>query len=563
MIKINVKIVLLFISFFSTQVMFGWGGGHDYVNRAALKIMPQELKDFLGKKNLKKFAKWSHAPDTRKPLQKEQGKYPLTDKEIKYLQSFRAKDLYSLHSQMKPGQAGNFILLVRAFMDKDPVRSAFWMSALMHTIADDVACNHTPQIHYLTYGFKAYKKLKIGNGIGLDFADIAKTAAGQKAITLLLKNYHPQPFTGSPEAVLKKIMTINVEAATYGTIREDKIIATYASSATPQVRQQGIKAMAELGIYGAIEGMNIILTAWKFAQQGKIPVLTKELMQAAAQTRKAYLNRRPLSDDSIYSGLLRPMTGNRPKIGILLERSGLMMSSKLSFGGRLVMAAAMRTLHTAKIPYNTIDLRDLNNPDSNVLDVKKIPLLILCSGNFRVSNNVKKNLKRYFAAGGRILWVAGRDKGILSDLSKSLKPADPKILPVTKKYGQNNLDVIDKIKIKFLPPFNKALTGRSYIFINNPDTRAGFQAPLCTLKVEPVSDRIKPLVELSVDSKTITIAAALMDKKGSARAIFIPEYLLAPFLLVVPNNREVDVANITLDSVGTQVLLQSLKLLKL
>ncbi len=365
------RYTFLFIVFcLFSQTLWGWGSGHDYVNRGALTIMPDEIKNFLGKENQKKFIRWSHAPDSFAPWVKEQKKYPITDTEVKYLQSFGAKNLYSLHSSRKPGQCANFILLIRAFMDKDPARSAFWMSTLMHTVADDVACNHTSQIHYSTYAFKPYN-IKMGNGIGFDFANIAKTSEGKKAVKLLLNKYSPKVITGTPNVVLEQILSTDILAATYGTQREYKIMATYAPSATKKTRNTGTEAMAELGVYGMTKTMDMIITAWEFAKQGKVPVLTSEIVKNATKTKHKYLGQAPLSDDSIYTGLLQKAKNGVPNVGIVLERSQLMMRSRLSFGGRLVMAAVMRTLKANKIPYCTIDLRDLDIPDSTTLDVKK------------------------------------------------------------------------------------------------------------------------------------------------------------------------------------------------
>jgi len=178
----KIFIISLYICCCSTHALWAWGNGHDYVNRDALIIMPDEIKVFLGKENEKKFVHWSHAPDSHVSFLDEQKKYPITDSNIEYLESFGAKNLYCLHSSQKPGQAGNFILLVRAFMDKDPARSAFWMSTIMHSVSDDVACNHTSQIHYLTYGFQGRNSsIKMGSsGIGFDYANVAKTPAGKK-----------------------------------------------------------------------------------------------------------------------------------------------------------------------------------------------------------------------------------------------------------------------------------------------------------------------------------------------------------------------------------------------
>ena len=73
--------------------LFAWGAGHDYVQRGSIKIMPKEIKAFLGKENLEKFVHWSHAPDSFTPfkVEVEKKKYPITDEEIAYLKNFKKK----------------------------------------------------------------------------------------------------------------------------------------------------------------------------------------------------------------------------------------------------------------------------------------------------------------------------------------------------------------------------------------------------------------------------------------------------------------------------------------
>jgi hypothetical protein len=565
-LKIHVKNIyplVMGLLFLTTYSAFAWSMGHDYVNRKSIEIMPLEIKNFLGEENLKKLILWSHSPDSFTPFDIERKKknYPITDDEIAYLKSFKAKSLYYLHSTHKPGQGGNFILLIKAFMDKDPERSAFWMSTLMHTIADDSACNHTPQIHYFTYAFRR-NSLKKGNGIGFDFADVAKTKEGQKAVDEILAGYKPKVISNDPQAALMQILRNDTFASTYGTQREFKIIATYSLKASPETRLEGIKAMAELGCYGMTKTIDFITTAWKLAQENKIPELTEEDFKKTRQARRAYFMKQPLSDDSIYTDLLCSLDEKQtPSVGVLLDRSGIMMSRKLSFGGRLVMAAAMRTMKKQGISYVTIDLRDLSKADSRQLDPAEIPVLTLCAGPWAVSGNVKNNLKKYVENGGHLLWVGGVDGGVLGNLSKKLVKADPAILPVTQGYGCKNKDVIDKIALRFLPPLSMELGTGEFQFVNNPDTPTGSQKPVCLLKVNMGDNNIKPLAELLIDDRKIVVAAALMEGE-IAKAVFLPEYLIAPFILDKSVKTEhVDIAYISLDKVGAPLFLNSLKLL--
>ena len=89
------------------------------------------------------------------------------------------------------------------------------------------------------------------------------------------------------------------------------------------------------------------------------------------------------------------------------------------------MAAAMRTMKKNGIPYATIDLRDLGKKEYNVLNVSKIPVVVICAGPWAVSKIVKHKLSEYVKKGGRLLWIGGSTGKMLGDLSKSLRKADP------------------------------------------------------------------------------------------------------------------------------------------
>jgi len=145
----TIRLALLVLAAIPCE-LFGWGGGHDHINKLALTVMPAEIKTFLGEGNAHKFVEWSHAPDDFTPWQ-ELKRVTIHADELALLAQYGMKTPYSLHSHR--GHAVNYILLVKAFQAQDPERAAFWMAALMHTVADELACNHDPLIHFMTYGF--------------------------------------------------------------------------------------------------------------------------------------------------------------------------------------------------------------------------------------------------------------------------------------------------------------------------------------------------------------------------------------------------------------------------
>ncbi|MBN2266828.1 MAG: hypothetical protein JW725_00610, partial [Candidatus Babeliaceae bacterium] len=122
------------------------------------------------------------------------------------------------------------------------------------------------------------------------------------------------------------------------------------------------------------EAMDVIYSAWRLAKHKNSPIIDDRVFYRADKFKKEYFSQAPLSDDSIYNSLLIPIHDGTPAIGVVLERSELMMGSRLSFGGRLIMSAAMRTMKANKIPYHTIDLRSLNSP--NALSPRQTPILV-------------------------------------------------------------------------------------------------------------------------------------------------------------------------------------------
>ena len=155
-----------------------WGLGHDDVNQIALDRLPVEIKALLSPYNRKAFVKDAKVPDDFTPwseYEKKKGKV-ITPNDLATLSNYKIKTPYALHSAK--GQAVNYVLLYRALKDRDGDRIAFWGACLAHTLADEVACNHDPLIHYLTYAFKGGYGMKFGKAGMLDFGELCQTTEG-------------------------------------------------------------------------------------------------------------------------------------------------------------------------------------------------------------------------------------------------------------------------------------------------------------------------------------------------------------------------------------------------
>ena len=166
----------------SSMDLSAWGLGHDDVNQIALDRLPVEIKALLSPDNRKDFVKDAKVPDDFTPwseYEKKKGKV-ITPNDLAILSKYKIKTPYALHSAK--GQAVNYVLLYRALKDRDGDRIAFWGACLAHTLADEVACNHDPLIHYLTYAFKGGYGMKFGKAGMLDFGELCRTPEGLSLI---------------------------------------------------------------------------------------------------------------------------------------------------------------------------------------------------------------------------------------------------------------------------------------------------------------------------------------------------------------------------------------------
>ena len=309
--------------------------------------------------------------------------------------------------------------------------------------------------------------------------------------------------------------------------------------------------MAELGAEGAKNMVDATLTAWEFAER-KMPVeLNRQQIAEARKEVQAYLKTKPLEHDTIYAGTLE----SRPSgafVGVLVEPSTFMGESRFGYCGGVVQGQIMRTCRDAGVSYRALDVRRIG--EEGLPGVDAMPVLVVTSGSF---NSPDAPLRKYVAAGGRLLWIGGWDKGLLGKLSAAIKPADPRLLPVSSKYEDPNCEVVARTAVLFLGDIGKRLGGVPRKFLNNPNT-FGWTTPRCSQQVTLGDRDIRPLVAVSDRTSRMIVGAALMEARR-ARHVFLPQYLLLPYTLT--EDPMMDFAEPRLDSVGRGLVLGSLMLL--
>ena len=549
--------VLIVVLFGSSTYLSAWGPGHDDVNRIALDRLPADIKALLSPDDRKAFVKESHAPDDFTPWAEYERKKErvITPNDLATLASHNIKTPYALHSAK--GQAVNFILLYRALKERDGSRIAFWGACLAHTLADEAACNHDPLVHYLTYAFKGCYGMKFGEAGMLDFGELCRTPEGD-ALAVKALNAVPLVLLGDdPQEVLAEIMLHGLKANRFMTERGVRIASAFDPDVGEDVLADSRVAMAELGAHGTRSWLEAITTIWDLIEEGKPdPVITPGLLANHQAHRARYVAARPLKADALYAPWLKLQdeTGV-PAVGVVVEPSISMNQGGLSFGGRFLASAILRELHKSKIPFRVIDARE---PDRE-LDAGSTSMVILCSGKFH-NDELVRALKSYTNAGGNLLLIGGEHRGLLGPLSQALIKADPATLPVTSGYGQKNLNFIDRIRVRFSGSLVEEIGKDALPFIHNPDTKAGWQKPKCPYRLkEDFGADIEPLAKIELEGDN-QIVAAVYRPDGNARFVFIPEYLIAPYLLT-DEPKFSNPAQPQLDRVGSNVLLTTLRLL--
>ena len=108
----------------------------------------------------------------------------------------------------------------------------------------------------------------------------------------------------------------------------------------------------------------------------------------------------------------------------------------------------------------------------------------------------------------------------------------------------------------------KALGNRPYEFVNPPQTEAGWQRPRCDYYVDTASEQIVPLAHALVgDKEPMCVAAYAVDEHGQPTHCFLPEYLIAPFLLS-KESPMTSPSQPRLDSISRQVFMEALNILR-
>ena len=540
------RYLIILIIFFISISCLGWGGGHHDNAKLVLKYLPEKIsKLFSAKQKAEIIKNWCKYPDSHKV---DPGINLMLGKECLERMKKQGISTYALHSPK--GKVFSFIELEKAFKNRDFQKAAFWSAVLMHSIADESAFNHGPLIHYMTYA--RYKHIKYPSGIPKDLSVIRREPSLDRMICKSLKNFKAQKISRTCQGVLIKIMLLGIKHNTFMTARETRI------ARGDIYKKDALKAMSEVAALQVKDTVNVIYTAWLLAQKNQICKLTPQVIKDYQQIKRTVIQKRSLKQDSIYEGLLKS-NNVKPRIGLILEGSRRMNEGQLGFSSKFISSCMGRVLLNNGLKIKPVKCLDLGK--TNFISASKTSILIICNGRKTLPRSYSENIKKYLKNGGKLIWIGGRDLQCWPELSKILVKEADNILPVSKKYGLQNSETVSKTKIYFVNQFAQALSKKEFTFKSNPNTSSGWQKPWCPYSINLKSSIVSPLCMLRINNRKICISAIIKDQNKKNKIIFLPEYLIAPFLL--SNDKQMpDWSRPVLDSIGQKLLLASVKLLQ-
>jgi hypothetical protein len=521
-------IVLLWLTVMcSGSVLWGWGAGHNDVQKLINKNLPTKIAAHFTPDQLKKLEKhYSHYPDSFAKFDKaEVGEYAL-----KILKELKVNKRYDLH-RVK-GRTAAFKLLVESFKRKDYARSIIWMGALGHALADEAASNHDPIIHYVTYHLWMYK-LDTGTDVKLrkfrkwlDVYATARDPEGKKIFYSSLKNHRPKTISPDPQAT---IIDINVKAdCVFPNLMGQqgcKILRGIKNGAINGDSRSSKKlfaVMTELGSVPAAYTIDIIYTADAYASKGtKVEFDQKSLFKTIRAKEVEYINTKPLNCGLYMDNF--DFKQRNPKLGIIIEPFYSFNHGQISSLWKYVAPALARKLTEQKIAYQVIDLRDIIK--NGFPDPKQLPVCIFSAGGYNGYKGLsKKQLEQafadYVAKGGKLIWIGGLNISKALGMDRYLKKVGGKIDGKYHNYSGIANDEIANGKLGITKDFSPQLAGK-YSFVNNPQTPAGWCKPSCQFVLKK-HDTL--YMTLDHNGKKIAVAG----KFGNI--IFIPEYAISPYL---------------------------------
>lgn len=511
------------------SMVLGWGGGHNVQIEWAMKLLPAEVRDFWNAAQKEKMiARWSHYPDG--PSEGKAFFSPeeeaLMGDDLPYIARATKKIRNSLHSPI--GKGVMFFALAKAFRENKPDKAALYAGTLMHSYADGGAFNHGSMMQYLEY--TRYKNVKYP---AIPHADLSVIRNDEKVLSRvrdILGDFKPDTKVKRLDDALVNVMMTGVVSTKF--LAE---VEAYLGKVNPDgsPSTESSEAIAKTLDIQARDGAHILNSAWLIAKSDQplnpasldiafndLPASQRPVYSEFEKRRREYLNARDARDDSVYRGLFAADV-KYPAVGFIAEAAYEMGEGDHGFGARFATAIIARGMENSG---KSVKLFSFPEFEKEAPDVKSIPVLVLHSTR-GISPRLRKSLDAYLDRGGRLIFIGGDDQRLTK--MKMQKHADAET-PVSTKWGVQNADVIGKMRIELGPQLATVKKENPFGFNDNPN-QIGWNKPIANFEIVPDADT-EPLAYLHLPDGRKYCIAAVRRSGGESRSMYVPAYLLLPFM---------------------------------
>ena len=511
---------------------FAWDVEHDEVAQLTGEFLPGEIRRFFTFDDFGVLLANCHYPDgvegenRYRTLEETAAIVGAADAKLLAEQGFKVSGW--LHRER--GRAVAMGLLAKAFAERNPHNAAFYLSVLTHSISDDSALNHPPLLQFVQYSrFDGvqYPNRKVEPGAKNLFG-FRSDGAVVRRIRKLLAGYEPKVAGTSFAAARDALVVDCVRQGAYAATREGLIAFG--------PRERAEEALAELVARQVRAILDAAWTCWTFrtdwampdaAFDGRIDAALEDLIRAVDPATQAVFA-------EIFDATLNP-PNPKATVGIVCEPFGIFAKRKLSYVGRMLSAAAGRTLRDRGYAVRGIPLASLGKglpgPD-------EMQYLLVDFGPGRFEDAA---VRAYVKAGGRLIAVGGDDPCDVTGFGRFLKRRGNEELPVSTKWSVQNVEACKRMTVEF--------RGTRFPLRHNPNID-GFCKPYASNVIVPDAS-IVPFVTLDNGKDRFTVAA----RRGNV--VWLSEYLLMPF--VWSEDTTLDWNAMRLDSFAAEILMDAMK----
>lgn len=517
---------------------FGWGEGHDAVGTLEIEFFSGDVGAFFSSEDKKYLITWAHYPDLPQKTMEEMVEIIGPD-DATVLKHFGVNQSMGFHSVQ--GRAAGFLLLCRAFREKNGRKAAFYTANLSHSIADQAAINHTPLGQFVTYSKFPHVNYKSKNE--KDFGAFFRRPNLASAVREGLKEHEQKMLASSFEEMLFQMLLVTYDLNRAASQLENAILY-----GTPE---EFDAAMAQLGVLQCAFLLDFITTAYALGNSDEKLEIPEDWMKTFSERAEKARDALTPETDAVFHDLYTfERIPGAPTVGIVVEPYSDFHVSELAYAGRMLAAASGRTLHAAGMNILPISVVEIKN--NGLPSPADVPVLVIFPGKYRVAASFTAALKAYRDAGGKFLWAAGTDPaGVTCEIAENLQPRSNEELPTSTLWGVQNEEIYGKMSLTFAPELQEVVGKQPFFFKTNPNFD-GFAKPQCQFSVKLVPG-IRPLAFLNNGTETFCVAAAGSD------SVWLPEYLVLPFLF--SEDMTTDWNAMTLDSFSAPLVIWSVRTL--